>query len=43
MIALLVLLALSWTVRKWFAGATPEDVEGFFMCKEVAGDEMGDD
>lgn len=40
MIALLILLALSWIVRKWFAGATPEDVEGFLMCKEVAGDEM---
>jgi hypothetical protein len=40
---LLILLALSWFVRKWFAGATLEDVEDFLIAEEVAGDVMGAD
>ena len=39
---LLILLALSWIVHKWFVGATLEDVEDFLICKEVGGDEMGE-
>jgi hypothetical protein len=43
MIALLILLALSWFVRKWFVGATPEDVEDFFICEEATGEGRGED
>jgi hypothetical protein len=40
---LLILLALSWIVRKWFVGATPEDVEDFLMCEEAASEDRGED
>ncbi len=40
---LLILLALSWIVRKWFVGATPEDVEDFLMCEDATSDEIGED
>jgi hypothetical protein len=40
---LLILLALSWFVRKWFAGATLADVEDFLISEEIAGDEIGAD
>lgn len=39
---LLILLALSWFVRNWFAGASLEDVEDFLICEEVAGEELGE-
>lgn len=41
MIELLILLALSWFFRKCFVGASLEDVEGFLICEEVAGEELG--
>lgn len=40
---LLILLALSWIVRKWFVGATLEDVEDFFICDEAAGEYREED
>ena len=40
---LLILLALSWFVHKWFVGATPEDVEDFFMCEEATGEDVRED
>lgn len=39
---LLILLALSWLFRKGFVGATLENVEDFFNCDEVAGEDMAE-
>ncbi len=38
----LIVLALTWFFRTWFAGATLKDVEDFLICKEVAGEELGE-
>jgi hypothetical protein len=40
---LLILLALSWLFRKWFVGATLEDVEDFFICEEANGEGREED
>ncbi len=42
MVELLILLALSWFFRKCFVGASLEDVEGFLICEEAAGEELGE-
>ena len=39
---LLILLALSWFVRKWFAGATLANFEDFLIYEEVGGEEVGE-
>ena len=40
---LLILLALSWFVRKWFVGATLEDVEDFLICEEATAEGREED